>query len=77
MATYILKTRDGKIREYWCAENGGYVYEIDEQHPGTTGRQVNERLGYTGHMMYASASTLKGRIQRARRREREETWRYE
>lgn len=72
--TYTLKTRDGRVREFWCPTGrdgrGGYVYEIDESHPGTTGRQVSDCLGYTGNMLMARPETLAAVIQRARRRER-------
>ena len=69
--TYTLKTADQE-REFWCADDGGYVYEIDDTHPGTMGRQVSDSLSYTGNMLWATASTLQSAIQRARRRERRE-----
>ena len=69
MATYLLRTRDGEEREFWCPDGGGYVYEIDEDHPGTTGKQVSTKLGYSGMMLTANESTLAERIRLARRRE--------
>ena len=69
MATYILKTKDGTVREFWCPNNGGYVYEIDENHPGTTGKQVSWDLHYIGDMMWANEKTLAREIRKARRRE--------
>jgi len=81
MARYILKTRAGgvplnrdgselHIREFWCpGGSGGYVYEVDEDHPGTTGRQVSDSLSYPGCMLTADETTLAERIQRGRRME--------
>ena len=40
--------------EYWSPSGGGYVYEIDEQHPGTLGRQVCEFLGSLGSTLHWS-----------------------
>lgn len=34
----------GITTEYWCPNGGGYVREIDEDHPGTLGRQVCDGL---------------------------------
>ena len=72
--TYTLKTRDGRVREFWCPTGrdgrGGYVYEIDDDHPGTLGWQVSSCLGYTGDMLTARPETLATVIRLARVRER-------
>lgn len=69
MARYTLKTKDGRVREFWCADNGGYVYEVDAAHPGTTGQQVSYCLGYTGHMLWSNQYQLVEDVRAARRRE--------
>jgi hypothetical protein len=77
MATYILYTKDGSKREYWCPDNGGYVYETDEQHPGDLGRMVSDHLGYTGKMMRASWRTLDTKVDEAYKRELRRIEEYE
>ena len=58
------------IREFWCPDNGGYVREIDETHPGTLGQQMSESLATSGNMMHCSRpGNLPAMIRRARRRE--------
>ena len=72
MATYVLRQRDGLVREYWCPDGGGYVHEVTASRPGRLGYQVSRSLAHTGDMMSASERTLAGRIRRARRRERDD-----
>jgi len=69
MASFILKTKNGETREFWCPDTGGYVREIDETHPGTLGQQVSRSLNYMGDMLWADETTLRTTIQQARRRE--------
>ena len=66
---YTLKTKDGQTREFWCPDSGGYVREIDDDHPGTLGKQVSYSLGYTGDMLWSDARCLADDIRAARRRE--------
>ena len=47
----ILHTDDGN-REFWASPSGSYVREIDEQHPGTLGRQVCSRLASMGDTLW-------------------------
>jgi len=70
MKTKITSTDDNRCTiEYDCAETGerivlelwtpiagGYVYEIDEDHPGTLGSQVCDLLGTMGNTLYRSYS---------------------
>ena len=65
---YVLKTA-GETRIFWVQSSGGYVREIDNEHPGTLGRQVSDCLGYTGDMLRATPATLAAVIRAARRRE--------
>lgn len=74
MAKYILKTKDSKEREFWCDDNGGYVWEIPYE--GKI-RQVSDHLGYSGTMLYADAKTLANRVRAARKRELKRQKQYE
>ncbi len=38
-------------REFWAPAGGGYVREIDAEHPGTLGRQVCEGLHHMGNTL--------------------------
>lgn len=71
MATYTLRTHGGRLtRTYWCPDAGGYVREIDDDHPGTLGRQVCDCLDHMGSTLTASERTLARVIRRERARER-------
>jgi len=52
------------IREFWCPLNGGYIHEIDADHPGTLGRQVCDGLCHLGVTMRATRETLLDVIRR-------------
>lgn len=49
---------DTVIRQFWVAPGGGCVREIDEQHPGTMGRQVCVGLVGVGYTLTATPDTL-------------------
>jgi hypothetical protein len=56
------------VREFWAPSNGGYVREIDNQHPGTLGVQVCDRLAHSGYTLSARPDTLERVIRREYRR---------
>lgn len=76
--SFILRTRDGEEREFWCPSNGGYVRLIDEDHPGTLGAQVCEELRSVGNTLWCdSPEKLPALIRRERRRELRAIRKYE
>lgn len=60
--TVCLRTQNPEgetiVREFWVPPGGGYVREIDEDHPGTLGSQVCNRLGIRGPTLSATRATL-------------------
>jgi hypothetical protein len=66
--TVCLRDKDDMgesiVREFWVPPSGGYLREIDDQHPGTLGRQVSQRLGRLGHMLSSDREGLLGLIRR-------------
>lgn len=59
---------DEIVREFWVPSNGGYVRKIDDQHPGTLGQQVCERLASLGSTLHCSPDGLEAVIRREYRR---------
>lgn len=49
---------DTVIRQFWVPANGGYVREVDDQHPGTLGQQVCVGLADRGPTLAAESATL-------------------
>ena len=43
-------------REFWAPSDGGYVYEIFEHRPGTSGQQVCDCLRDTGDTLHWDGS---------------------
>lgn len=75
---YTLKIRHcteyvQKVRDFWVSDHApagyGYVYEVSDEHPGTSDRQVSDSLDYCGDMMVATPDNLARKIRAARRRE--------
>jgi hypothetical protein len=56
------------VREFWVPSNGGYVREIDAQHPGTLGQQVCGFLSSQGYTLSANRDELLDLIRREYRR---------
>ena len=46
----------GQERRFWRPDNGGHVYEVSEQRPGTLGIQVCDRLQHSGSALYCNSS---------------------
>jgi hypothetical protein len=52
------------IRQFWTPPGGGYVREVDADHPGTLGQQITERLGTRGYTLRATQDSLLDVIRR-------------
>jgi hypothetical protein len=52
------------IRQFWVPAGGGYVREVDDDHPGMLGRQVTARLGTRGYTIGSLPNGLLDLIRR-------------
>ena len=59
---------DTSVREFWVPSDGGYVREVDTQHPGTLGAQVCQRLESRGSTLSSTRAALLDLIRREYRR---------
>lgn len=67
----LSDTGEIETHTYWVGDGGGYVHEITPERPGTSGRQVCERLYSSGSTLMARPETLADVIRRELRRRRE------
>ena len=56
------------VRQFWVPPGGGYVREVDAQHPGVLGQQVCVKLANRGSTLSADRKGLLGLIRREYRR---------
>jgi hypothetical protein len=52
------------IRQFWVPPSGGYVREVDADHPGTLGQQVTAQLGTRGYTLTSDPDRLLDLIRR-------------
>lgn len=57
----------GDERTFWAPSGGGYVYETDDQHPGSSGRQVCGGLARHGSALTTGEGGLAETIRREAR----------
>lgn len=57
----------GRVRRFWCPEDGGYLREVTDRHPGTLGGQVCEHLASTGSTIYCAAVAVARIVRREAR----------
>lgn len=45
MIKIIVNRKSKSALQFWMRDQGGYIYLIDDHHPGTLGQQITDRNG--------------------------------